>query len=136
MIPEAELDLWRAVLVRSLRDLAGVDAYVTPFERVQLKRRARFWFSSDDGSLGSFRWICEALGLDAGYLRTHLFALPATEFKIRIKTVVPVEDISNRRRRRHLPSAPGPHPADSSSSAFTLSPPHLSPSSPAHHAAA
>jgi hypothetical protein len=135
MIPEAELDLWRAVLVRSLRDLAGVDAYVTPFERIQLKRRARFWFSSDDFSLGSFRWICDALGLDAGYLRAHLFALPAMEFKLRIKTVAPVEDLSDRRRRR-LPVAPGPLAADSSSAAFTLSTPHLSPSSPAPHAAA
>ncbi len=135
MIPEAELDLWRAVLARSLRDFAGVDAYVTPFERVQLKRRARFWFSSDEFSLGSFRWICQTLDLDPDYFRAHLFALPATEFKIRIKTVTHVEDLNGQRRRRRLPIAPGPHPAGSSSGAFAFSTPHLSPSSPAPHAA-
>jgi hypothetical protein len=99
VISEAEQGIWRAVLVRALRDCAGIDLGITPLERPHLQRRARAWFSSDELAIGSFGWICEALGLDAGYLRARVLSLPAPEFKARVKTIAPIG--GHRHGRRH-----------------------------------
>ncbi len=98
MFPER--DLWLAVLTQAFLDLAGGAATcVTARDRPELQRRARAWFSSKQESLYSFPWICNTVGLDADCFRDRLFRLPALDFKLRTKTVVPFGSRRGRRRR-------------------------------------
>ncbi len=110
MLPEAEVELWRAVLLRSAEDLAGRDAAAAPEKRRHAQLRARAWFSSHEFSVGSFLWVCDIVGLDADYLRGRLFVLPAVTFRVRIETAATGGDLGEApavnhcaaRRRRSL----------------------------------
>jgi hypothetical protein len=65
---QAIRDLWLAVLVRAIEDLSH-PSFSRPVVR---------WIEDKGVDPGSFEWVCEALGLDAGYLRQRLLKAIAT----------------------------------------------------------
>jgi hypothetical protein len=77
---EGILKLWVAVLEDGIRCFLGNPLMPTEngqadprSRRWRLQQEAREWiFESDDGGPFSFIGLCEALGIDAGYLRERL----------------------------------------------------------------
>ena len=67
MISQPERELWGAVVIRALDDLAE-----TGKEAPRLRQAARAWLMSDKTRVGSFIWICESVGLDAAAVRRAL----------------------------------------------------------------
>ncbi|MBI4528180.1 MAG: hypothetical protein HY695_30675 [Deltaproteobacteria bacterium] len=57
---------------RSLGDLAGIDIGDRRIVRRYLRKAALEWFSSDSYYPGSFTWICDQLGLEAGAVRRRV----------------------------------------------------------------
>jgi hypothetical protein len=51
--------LWAAVLLATVEDLKDIHT----------KAAAEAWFNSTSQEVGTFLWICEALGLDANAVR-------------------------------------------------------------------
>jgi hypothetical protein len=56
-------ELWAAVLVRAVDDLA---------EKPELQARALRWIRSPDKRVGSFLWICDHLGIESRCARQAL----------------------------------------------------------------
>jgi hypothetical protein len=54
-----EYSLWAAVLLATVEDLKDIHT----------KAAAEAWFNSTSQEVGTFLWICEALGLDANAVR-------------------------------------------------------------------
>jgi hypothetical protein len=67
-----EVDLWRAVLEQSLKDLNGDKCGAHLGQNVA--REARDWFSSDDEDAGSFHFVCGVLNLNPEAVRDALRA--------------------------------------------------------------
>ncbi len=59
-----ERTLWVAVLDRAVRDFAGIDAKSSQVRKAVLRHDAEAWFRSESDAPGSFRWVCDQLGLD------------------------------------------------------------------------
>ena len=76
----AEHALWGAVFEQALEELRGGASLnrEKPRKRAQRMAEARAWIA-DRGwtGVGSFPWVCEVLGLDAGLVRVALTE-PAT----------------------------------------------------------
>ena len=67
MISQGERELWAAVVIRALDDLAE-----TCKEAPRLRQAARAWLISDKTRVGSFVWICDNVGLDRNSVRRAL----------------------------------------------------------------
>lgn len=63
ILPERRL--WIALLDQAARDLRGPHG-CWPYHD------ARHWVMDEGMWIGSLRWVCEELGLNLGWLRTHL----------------------------------------------------------------
>ena len=55
-----EYSLWSAVLLGAIDDLEGDG---------ETQAAAKLWFNSPSRHIGSFLWLCEALGLNASAVR-------------------------------------------------------------------
>lgn len=69
-----ERQLWAAVLLRAVMDFTGAD-HVSEHERQVLQRAARLWFTSYSTHMGSFRWVCDELGIPPARLRERILKL-------------------------------------------------------------
>jgi hypothetical protein len=59
-----ELQLWREVLLLAIMDCRGQSVGVKPHDKRSVQWRARAWIFSTCDDPGSFKWCCEALGVD------------------------------------------------------------------------
>jgi hypothetical protein len=66
-----ERRLWRAVLEMAIRDLGLV---VCGYRAQPLRDNARAWIRSRNEDLGSFVFVCDALGLEADAVREELLS--------------------------------------------------------------
>lgn len=68
-----EQQLWMAVLTEAVDDLGAGPNLDSSNDiarrRAQINQEARSWFLSDRSDVGSFRFVCDVLGLDAVYFR-------------------------------------------------------------------
>lgn len=67
--------LWCAVLVVAIQDALGRGGKSDPeryYERCRIRDEALAWFERNGKSIGSFQWVCDILGLDAGEIRRKL----------------------------------------------------------------
>lgn len=71
-----ERALWVAVLDRAVRDFSGIDAKFSQVRKAVLRHDAEAWFRSDSNASGSFRWVCEQLGVDASSFWWRLQTTP------------------------------------------------------------
>ena len=62
-----ERNLWVEVLIEAIADLRKAD---------HVRRSAENWFSSNRDEVGSFRWVCACLLLDASAVRRAVFTGP------------------------------------------------------------
>lgn len=69
-----ELRLWFASFQTGLEDLkdGGRNAGDGPAQKVLRRERALAWLESGSEGIGSFIWMCEALGLNPGLLKARL----------------------------------------------------------------
>jgi hypothetical protein len=63
LLPEVEL--WTEVILQAMDDLHGTTAHLD-------HRSARAWFASDRTELGTFVWACQAINVDANFIRCRL----------------------------------------------------------------
>lgn len=97
----AEQRLLVAMLRQAVADLAGVNCTCEP----RLRHLARAWLESDSQDLGSYRWICDSLELDASWLRRKLFEMAASCERSRTarKTVVSIDPLLRRPAENPVP---------------------------------
>jgi hypothetical protein len=71
----AERRLWAAVQRQAVCDFLGIDRHCESARWPMLRNSAEAWFFSDRYTMGSFRWVCDELELDAGWLRRRLLEM-------------------------------------------------------------
>lgn len=82
-----ERQLWAAVLLRAIKDIAGLNTYLPPVVRTCVQRSAKTWIESPVCGPGSFLWICDRLGLDAEAVRRQVLKAPSRALVARIKAI-------------------------------------------------
>lgn len=83
-----ERQLWAAVLLRAVQDIASVGTYLAGAACKALAvRRAEAWFKSPACGPGSVLWICDRLGLDAAAVRRQVLKTSSETLVARIKAV-------------------------------------------------
>jgi hypothetical protein len=70
-----ERRLWAAVLAQAVYDLTGINTFTNRSYHTRIRYFARLWIDSDSRDAGSFRWVCDQLDLDPGWLRRRLLEI-------------------------------------------------------------
>jgi hypothetical protein len=78
-VTSCELNLWEAVVLQALDDLAGSKLARSDQGLTRNQDAARSWFFSDADYLGSFIFCCQHLGIDPGAVRRGLRSRTAAE---------------------------------------------------------
>jgi hypothetical protein len=81
MTPEREL--WGHVLLQAICDVVGLHVAASAHDRRLIRQQAETWFLAHSSSLGSFRWVCNSLGLDPATVRRHAFTLSVGQLRQR-----------------------------------------------------
>jgi len=63
------LRLWRHVLILAANDFTG-EGYSS--QAKWMRESATRWFTSEDKGVGSFQWVCDAVDLNANFLRKRI----------------------------------------------------------------
>jgi hypothetical protein len=82
-----ERRLWAAVLAQAVSDLTGINAFTNRCYHTRIRYFARLWIDSDSRDAGSFRWVCDQLELDPGWLRRRLLQMAAPNPSASMNTV-------------------------------------------------
>ena len=83
MIKSPEIDLWAAVLERAIDDLffpykPKMSSNMRDW--VRIKDDAEKWINSDSMRFGSFRCVCDILGLDPWVVRNKISKMDAADW--------------------------------------------------------
>ena len=79
----AEKMLWRAVLNQAVIDFVS-SGYEHRLNLASVQRSARYWFLSNDRSLGSFLYGCDVLSINSAWFRKQLFGTSVEDLKDRL----------------------------------------------------
>jgi len=99
-----EKDLWAAVLMQAIEDLAKYNAGSA--SKRYLANASREWIESQEIGVGSFSWVCFSWDIDPIAARENLLKLPPEEIR--------------RRLRFHRPGRSGEFYADTLIDCFKL----------------
>jgi hypothetical protein len=68
----AERKLWAMVMIRAIKDMLGTDRAASVKYQTLMQSSSLRWIKSDAYYIGSFMYVCEALGIDQPSTRKQL----------------------------------------------------------------